>query len=90
MDISENGCSHIRNTSAEEVHHCITAYLAGLRKLSLWEFNPSETLASVCQSTWRQIPAVQPVILIFAIVNSSNFAGKLVHFLFCIMYSHVK
>jgi len=90
MDISENGRSHIRNSSAEEVHHCIRAYFAGLRKLSLLECNPSETLASVCQSTWRQIPAVQQVILIFAAVNSSNIAGKLVHFLFCIMYSHVK
>lgn len=60
MDISENGCGHIRNTSAEEMRHCIRAYLAGLRKLSLLECNPSETLASLCQSTWRQISAVQP------------------------------
>jgi len=57
MDISENRCSHIRNTSAEEMHHCIRAYLARLRKLSLLGCNPSETLTSVCQSTWRQIPA---------------------------------
>jgi hypothetical protein len=90
MDISENRCSHIRNTNAEEMHHCIRAYLARLRKLSLLGCNPSETLTSVCQSTWRQIPAVRPVILIFAAVNSSNIAGKLVHFLFRIMYSHVK
>jgi hypothetical protein len=90
MGISESGCSHIWNTSAEEMHHCIRAYLARLKKLNLLGCNPSETLASVCQSTWRQIPAVQPIILIFAAVNSSNIAGKLVHFLFCVLYSHVK
>jgi hypothetical protein len=89
MDISENGRSQIGNTSAEDMHHCVWVYVAGLRKLSLLGCSPSETLASVCQNTWLHIPAVQPVILIFAAVNNSNIAGILVHFLFCFMYSQV-
>ena len=61
MDMFQNWRSQISNTSAEDMRHCIRACVARLRKLSLFGCDPSETLVSVCQSTLRQIPAVQPV-----------------------------